>query len=144
MQHVAILNKKLKLLPKVLSGEKSIESRWYVARYAPWNRIGTGDVVYFKNSGEPITAKVHVKKVLQFSNLNKSKILEILDKYGTKIGFEKKDHLAWANKMQKKNYCILIFLENPQKIEPFRINKKGFGNACAWMCAQDIEQIMLK
>lgn len=66
MDHVAIMRKSWGLLPKILSGEKTIESRWYMARYAPWNRIEKGDIVYFKNSGEPVTVKAEVSKVMQF------------------------------------------------------------------------------
>jgi len=39
MDHVAILSKKYELLDKIISGEKTIESRWYVNRIAPWNKM---------------------------------------------------------------------------------------------------------
>lgn len=52
MHHVAIMKPSWKLIPKILSGEKTIESRWYQTRRAPWNGIAAGDVVYFKDSGE--------------------------------------------------------------------------------------------
>jgi hypothetical protein len=44
---------------------------------------------------------------------------------------------------EKKNYCILIFLKEVKSISPFDINKAGFGNASAWLCVEDIENIKI-
>ena len=38
MEHLAIMKKSWKLLPKILKGEKKIEARWYVSRVCPWNK----------------------------------------------------------------------------------------------------------
>ncbi|MCT4575555.1 MAG: hypothetical protein N4A43_04835 [Alphaproteobacteria bacterium] len=149
MHHIAIMNKKWKLIDKILSGEKKIESRWYVNKIAPWGRIDNGDVIYFKDSGCPITAKAEVEKVLYFArentdlfaNIQEYNANLILQKYGKGIciqeieGFDK-----YAN---SKNYCILIFLKNPKRIEPFNIDKTGFGSACAWLCVENVERIKL-
>lgn len=54
------------LIPKILAGEKTVESRWYLARRAPWDGIAAGDAVFFKDSGRPVTARARVAKVLQF------------------------------------------------------------------------------
>tara|TARA_Y100000310_G_C20701281_1_gene830130 strand:+ start:4881 stop:5297 length:417 start_codon:yes stop_codon:yes gene_type:complete len=138
MDHVAIMNKKWKLLPKILSGEKKIESRWYVSRFAPWNRIVKGDVVYFKDAGCLVTLKAKVGKVLQFENCNSE---EIISKYGKDIAFvDPKKAFDWV---KGKKYCILIFLENVSEVEPFDIDKTGFGNACAWLCVGDIARVKL-
>lgn len=51
MHHIAIMNGPWNLIPKILSGEKTIESRWYRTRRAPWGGIRAGDTVYFKDSG---------------------------------------------------------------------------------------------
>jgi hypothetical protein len=148
MHHVAILRKSnLKngddLLGDILKGTKTIESRWYVNRIAPWNRIDQGDSVYFKESGCEATARAEVSKVIRFENLNFEKAREIIEKYGKQIAPNetKKEWREWARKNSKKRYCILIFLENVQKIEPFEIDKTGYGNACAWMVTEDIDSI---
>ncbi|MFH1065716.1 MAG: hypothetical protein V1734_04400, partial [Nanoarchaeota archaeon] len=86
MDHLAILNKRLNLLQKIIYGEKTIESRWYVNKKAPYGVIKKGDVVYFKDSGEPVSVKVFVSSVLQFDNLDDDKILQILREYGKQIG----------------------------------------------------------
>ncbi len=147
------MNKQKGLISKVLSGEKSIETRWYVHKIAPWDKITAGDVVYFKESGGLVTAKASVKKVLQFElenlSLKKDKVLsigELVKKYSQQISFSSSDEevIDWI-KRKKKRYCILVFLENPKAIsKPFAINKQGFGNSCAWMCVGDIERVKIK
>ncbi len=137
MEHLAILNKKLNLLQKIISGEKTIESRWYVNRKAPYGCIKKGDVVYFKNSGEPVTVKASVSDVLQFDNLNDAKILQILKEYGKWIGIDE----SHASSFKGKRDCILVFLENVKPVEPFDINKKGYGMMSAWISVDNIEKI---
>ncbi len=139
MDHVAIMRGRWRLIEKILAREKTIESRWYKARFAPWGRIKPGDVVYFKNSGEKVTAKAVVSKVLEFDNLDPPKIRKIVAKYGKAIGLRNKSIAEWA---KSKKYCILVFLKNPRRLEkPFAINKSGFGTAAAWLCVEKIEKI---
>jgi len=138
MQHIAILKKSWKLIDKILSGEKKIESRWYKNKSAPWNKIKAGETVYFKESGSPVTIKTEVEKVLQFSNLTPNKVKELLNKYGENIGIKAND---FYEQLKDKNYCLLIFLKNSKKIKPFQINKTGFGLMSAWICVNNIEQI---
>jgi ASC-1-like (ASCH) protein len=140
MDHVAIMNKKWKLIDKILSGDKTIESRWYKNKIAPWDKIKEGDVVYFKDTGEPITAKAKVSKVLQFKELDTQKIKELISTYGKDIGLGSWSSTAWYN---NKNYCILIFLKDPEKVYSFNINKKGFGNAAAWLCVNNISRVLV-
>ena len=131
MDHVAIMKKSWGLLPKILTGEKTVESRWYKNKSAPWGKIMAGDAVYFKNSGEDVTAWAKVTKVLQFDDLNQKKVREILEKYGEEDGI--KDIDAFYNLFKDKKYCLLVFLENPKKIKPFKIDKTGYGAMAAWM-----------
>lgn len=137
MEHLAILNRKLKLLPKILNGEKTIESRWYKFRKDPYKRILPNETIYFKNSGEPVTVKARVKDILFFDNLENAQIKNILEKYGKQIGVD----ISYADKLQGKIYCTLIFLRNVEEIEPFNIDKKGYGNMAAWITVESIEQI---
>lgn len=139
MHHIAIMKKSWNLIPKILSGEKTIESRWYKNKSAPWDKIKIGDIIYFKNSGEKIIAKAEVSKIIQFENLDKSKIKEIIEKYGQAICLQDTNYQEWAD---TKKYCILIFLKNPQKIDkPFLINKTGFGIGSAWLCVENINKL---
>ncbi len=137
--HVAILNDK-KLLEMILSGEKSIESRWYVNRVAPWNMLAKGDVVYFKLPGRSVTAKATVDDVMQFEKLDMKQAYRIIEKYGREIGLSKQDS-KW---FKGKNYCILAFLKDPEAVKPFNINKQGYGISSAWMYVKDINKVKEK
>ncbi len=137
MEHIAFLDKKRKLLAKIISGEKRIESRWYVTRRAPYGLIAPGDTVYFKDAGDPVSAKAIVERVLFFDNLDMAKVRGIVDTHGSAICFssETRRDLSWA---AGKRYCVLIFLRDAQRIEPFHIDKTGFGNMAAWISVPSV------
>ncbi len=126
MHHVAIMKKSWNLIPKIVSGKKTIESRWYRTRRAPWDGAKAGDTVFFKNAGEPITAKARISKVLQFELKRDADAIEIVHRYGKKICLRNTDPVTWE-KMPR--YCILLFLEYSQEVKPFQIIKKGFWHS---------------
>ena len=141
MEHLAIMKKSWGLTEKILRGEKTIESRWYKNKYSPFDKIKIGDIVYFKDSGEPVKMKAEVSDVKQFSNLSPEKIHNILKEYGDRDGIEKQKISKFFELFKDKKYCILIFLKNPIAIKPFRINKKGYGSMSAWICFNKIDDI---
>ncbi len=137
MDHLAILSKDRKLLSKILSGEKTVESRWYKFRRTPYRNISAGDSIFFKESGCPVTAKAKVSRALFFDNLNLAKIVEILTKYGDAICVP----VSYAERHVGKNFCTLVWLEDARSIEPFDVDKKGFGMMSAWITVEDIGSI---
>jgi len=121
MDHVAIMSKRFgDLIPKILSGEKKVESRWSKNKIVPWNRVKRGDRIYFKDSGGLVIATAEVEKVRQFEKKDFDKARKL---------FSVPD--AW---IKNKNYCVLMWLKNPKKVKPFKIDKSGFGSAAAWLC----------
>lgn len=46
MEHLVIL--KQKYFEMVLSGEKTIESRWSMNKCAPYGKVGVGDTIWLK------------------------------------------------------------------------------------------------
>src|SRR3989338_3236708 len=139
MDHVAIMKKSWGLTQKILSGQKKIESRWYKSKCAPWEKIGKDDVVYFKDSGEPVSIKAEVEKVVSFSDFTPEKVGQILDEYGKDDGIEKNKIKEFFELFKNKNYCLLIFLRKPAKIEPFEIDKTGFVMMSAWLSVGNID-----
>lgn len=128
------------LIPKIISGQKTIESRWYKTRRVPWNKIKAGDTVFFKNSGEKVIVKAKVEKVLEFEIATIDNAKEIIKRYGRKICLVENDPKKW-NGMPK--YCVLIFLLSPHVLKnPFLINKKGFGMSSAWITVKNIKEII--
>ncbi|MEK7542940.1 MAG: hypothetical protein AAB503_01370 [Patescibacteria group bacterium] len=141
MEHLAIMKKSWGLTGKILNGRKKIESRWYSVKCKPWDRIREGETVYFKDSGEPVRIKAEVSKIMQFANLTKGKVKEILDEYSKDDGIEQEKIPEFFERFKDKKYCMLIFLKNPQEIKPFNINKTGFGAMSAWITIDDISKI---
>lgn len=142
MEHVAIMDKKFGFIPKILDGQKSIESRWYMHKSCPWDQIHNGDMIYFKNSGEAVCAKAVVSKVMQFTDLKPEKIDNLLQRFGHSIGLTSNQIPTFEARICKKKYAILIFLEKPEKISTFNINKTGFGAMSAWISIEDINRII--
>ena len=138
MDHVAILHKKLHLLSKILNGEKTIESRWYKTKKKPFNSISEGDTIYFKESEEPLTIKATVKRVIQFENLTEQKIYDLMHTYEKELSINAEEYYSL---IKNKKYGLLIYLDNVTKINPFQIDKKGFGMQAAWISVANIEQI---
>lgn len=142
MDHLAIMNPKRKLIPKILSGEKTIESRRYMMKVAPRNKIQSGDTVYFKDAGKEVTASAIVANVLQFENYSDEELHDILNNYADKISFHSPLDEVYQRAKPKK-YCILIFLKHPKKINSFVIDKTWYGNACAWISLPNIDTIRI-
>ncbi len=139
MQHLAIMKKSSGFLEKIISREKTVESRWYFTRRAPWDKVFPGEIVFFKNSGDFVTTRTKVKKVLQFDNLTHKQIREVLSKFGKELGIE--DDEEFFQIVKDKKYCILIFLDDVEQIKPFSIDKTGFGMMSAWICSDNIDLI---
>lgn len=142
MDHVAIMNKKLGLIDHILSGQKTIETRWYKNKIAPYNKIKAGDTVYFKDSGSLVRASAVVAKVEQFVLQTIADSQKIIDLYGSSGLIDNLDNDAshWA---VGKKYAILIWLKNVQKLTPFNINKEGFGSGAAWITVNNIDTIRM-
>lgn len=128
------------LIPKILSSEKTIESRWYKHKVKPWNAIVAGDRIYFKNSGEPVTATARVSRVQQFELTSMEDVKEIVRKYGKKICLAESDPTTWG---ALPRYVILIHVSDPKSVKPFSISKKGYGSAAAWMVMRNIKDVKL-
>jgi len=138
MDHIAVLKKGW--LEKILLGEKTIESRWYKNNKTPYKRITCGDIIYFKETGKPITVKAITKKALFFDKLDRDKTKKIIKKYGKDICISQ----SFSREVLGKRYCTLIFLENVQPIDqPFKINKKGYGLMSSWISVDNIDKIRL-
>lgn len=142
MEHIAILAPHQHVLEKIISGEKNIETRWYKNRIAPWGNIFIDDPIFFKNAGKPVTAKATVKKVIQLEITNPNTTLEYISQFKNHLGFSES---AWesSNWLTNKRYGILVWIDNISTITPFRINKKGFGSACAWLTVPHIKPLIV-
>lgn len=128
MQHIAIL--KQPFFDMVLSGEKTIESRWSMVKVAPYKKVSVGDKILLKETGKDVTATANVKKV-QFYELTPEIIEDIRIKYGKQIGTDKFED--WKSTLQKK-YCTLIWLDEVTPVEPIKVKR---SNGAGWIVLKD-------
>lgn len=128
MQHIAIL--KQPFFDMVLSGEKTIESRWSMVKVAPYKKVSVGDKILLKETGKDVTATANVKKV-QFYELTPEIVEDIRIKYGKLIGTDKFED--WKSTLQKK-YCTLIWLDEVTPVEPIKVKR---SNGAGWIVLKD-------
>jgi hypothetical protein len=126
------------LIPKILSGEKTIESRWYRTRRVPWDGIAAGDTIFFKNSGGPVIAAATVTNVRQFTITDLAAAEDITSAFGNAICLP--HPRTWP---VLPRYCILVNLADARPTTPFDIDKRGFGGPAAWLTVDDIDDIAL-
>lgn len=143
MHHLAIMQKETGFLSKIASGSKTIESRWYLHRRAPWNKIKAGDIIYFKNTGELVSVQAEVERVEQYTCFVSEEKEFIVRKNAAGLGLEKNQIEAFIQKVQNKKYAILIHVTKVKPTDPFNINKAGFGTQSAWITVESIDKIKL-
>lgn len=107
---------------KILSGEKTIESRFARGKIAPYGVISAGDLVYIKPSGEDIVGQFKVKKVIFYDGLEDGDVEEIKNKYEKNLAV---DEGYWKGK-EKCKFCSLIFIGESTKFitSPIKLKKK--------------------
>lgn len=128
MKHLAIF--KQPFYDMVLSGEKTIESRWSMNKIAPYNKVNIGDEILLKLTGQLVTATAKVKDV-KYYELTPEIAEDIRLKYGREIGIDKFEN--WDETRQKK-YLTLIWLEDVTTIKPLRVPR---SNGAGWVVQKD-------
>ncbi len=141
MDHVAIMKKEWNLTQKIANGTKTVESRWYKFKTAPWNKIKTNDLIYFKDSGSPVYIKATVTNVEQYEIENNQHALNIMNKYAlADLGTSALPE-SIKNYIADKKYAIFVHFAKVARVSPFDIDKKGFGMQCAWIVVNSVENI---
>jgi len=138
MHHVAILEKKY--FNKIISGEKTIESRWTYYPKEPYKQVNIGETIYLKESGKKVAHKAKVADTLFKEGLTPRKIKALLKKYHKNIGVE----MSYFKNVKKKRYCSLVFLKDIKQIPQFNIDRKGFNPRAAWITVKNINKIKKK
>ncbi len=122
--HLVILKKPY--LDAILSGQKTVESRFTKTRRPFFGRVGKGDEIFFKVSSGPVCATATIASVKSFENLTPQKIADTKDEYNHLIcGSEE----YWDSRADCK-YGVLVWLKGVCATEPVRIDKKDWR---AWM-----------
>jgi hypothetical protein len=132
------------LTPRILSGEKSIESRWYMTTRPPWGKVKAGDTIYFKDSGKPVELVSKVSRVKLIPNLSPSRVRSLLNRYAAEDGIKRDEIPKFYRQFKGKRNCMLVFLKGPRRVRPFLIDKSGFGTMSAWISVNNINRIRIK
>jgi len=143
MQHIAIMKKEWRLIEKILSGEKILETRWYKNKYAPWDKIKNGEMIYFKDSGKGVSVKAIIKRVQQYEIRDEKQRNDIIEKVWKDDLGERGDKNILENYSKGKRYCIVIYFYKAEEVKSFNINKKGFGNMASWICLHNINKVKI-
>lgn len=118
--HIAILSHK-SVLDKILSGEKTIESRFSRVKSLPFGVVVPGDTLYFKLSGGMVMARARVAALEEYDNLTPRQIEDLARKYERELAISP-DFLV--RKLESK-FASLIFLEQVEPCEPWTYKQDG-------------------
>src|SRR4051812_44681106 len=118
--HIAILSHK-SVLDKILSGEKTIESRFSRVKSVPFGQIAAGDFVYFKLSGGPVMGYATIARVGEDDNLTPRQIDDLARRYHQELALSE-DFLV--RKMESK-FASLLFLQGVEASEPWNYKQEG-------------------
>ncbi len=105
----------------ILSGKKTIESRFSRGKNAPFGVISAGDLVYIKPSGKDIIGQFRVKKVIFFDGLDTDDLNDVEKRYGKELAVENK----YWEKVMSARFGTLIFIGDSSRFitSPVRVKK---------------------
>lgn len=115
--HLAVFTEPF--LSLILSGKKTMESRFSINNVVPYRRVLPNDIVLIKKSGSAVVGFFIVKDVMYFSNLNKMKIDFVQNKYGSQLAWD----IEFLSNKSYSKYLSLISFELVVKINPIETNK---------------------
>ena len=115
--HLAVFSEPF--LSLVLSGEKTIESRFSRNRCAPYGEIGDGDIILLKELAGPIRGVSLARRVWSY-DLSSEPIGRVRDRFGDDICA---DGAFWASRADAL-YATLIELDVTAPLDAVRCDKK--------------------
>lgn len=106
-------------LSMVLSGEKTIESRFSRNRCAPYGEVDDGDIILLKEVSGPICGLVLARRIWCY-DLETEPIERIRHRFGADI---RANEEFWSSRVDAL-YATLIELEAPASIAPVNCDKR--------------------
>ncbi|TSC86378.1 MAG: hypothetical protein G01um10147_901 [Microgenomates group bacterium Gr01-1014_7] len=106
----------------ILTGAKTIESRFSKAKIAPFGRINRGDLVYIKPAGKDIIGQFRVNKVIFFDGLDLSDLSNLRNLYESEIAMGEE---YWKEKDDSRVGTLIFIGESSRFLTaPLKIPKK--------------------
>lgn len=137
MDHIVYLDYKAKELDNLISGQKTMIIRGAMGRKMPHGRIEPNDTLYFmqNNGSGMVIAKANAHAIFCSGQLTKEESKELVDSFADKLML----NTDLRRRFRGKRYLTLITLSDFKTIEPFCINREGFGNVDDWLPVGNIE-----
>jgi hypothetical protein len=107
-------------LDRLLDGTKTIESRFTRHRIAPFERVASGDVIFFKPAGGPITA-AGLAGPVQHLDLGITPLQKVAEQYGAAIA--PAETSFWADRAAAR-YATLVTMVGVIQTQPVPIQKR--------------------
>lgn len=130
-------------LDYIIHGIKTIESRWTKTRKTPYKMAKAGDTIYFQQAGKKVSLRAGIVKVDCFDRKTDEELfLTCFNEQWQNIGFTTcKEATAFLDDCKDIRYVTFVYLGKPEHIEPFSVNKTGYGVRAAWITIDDINKI---
>ena len=122
--HLVILKKPY--IDAILTGRKTVESRFYQTKHKWLSQVGTGDKLFLKVTSGPVMATATIADVNRFDNLNTRLIAALKKQYNQQI---LGDDQYWQEKIRSQ-FGILVWLKDVRPITPRLIIKADWR---AWV-----------
>jgi ASCH domain len=106
-------------LDKILSGEKTIESRFSRSRSVPFEKVHRGDIILLKETAKPIRAIAIVTSVRCYGPLGPGEAGHLMEVYQTELRLED----DFKRTKQNSLYATLITLSDVLPINPIQVKK---------------------
>lgn len=120
--HIALIGREYAI--PLLSGIKTVESRFMKTRRAPFGAVHPGDQIYFKISGGPLIGAWRASWVREFTDLSPARITAIVRLYNRHIGAPDG---YWNDRLDAR-YGVLIGLAARVELPTRVFFERQFGN----------------
>lgn len=139
MDHIVYVDTKARELEKLLTGEKTMIVRGAAGRKLPYNRVHPSDRLYFiQNNGDGLVRACGiVKDVFNSEKLTENESASLIEANQGKLMLIPEQTKRWAG----KRYLVLIEVQDVQPLEPFGIDRSGYGNMDDWLPVEVIEKV---
>jgi len=139
MDHVVYVDARAGELEKMLAGIKIMLVRGAAGRKLPHGRVQPGDRLFFiQNNGEGrVRASSVVTMVFQSPKLSPAESCQIIFANQDSLQLTPQEVQRWAG----KRYLVLIGVDKIRRLNPFEIDRRGFGNMDDWLPVEDINRI---
>lgn len=108
-KHLAIFTPQT--VKDIFSGKKKIDGRFSKIKIAPYGKVGAGDIVLMKVSGEEIVGQFRVDRVIYFDHPQKEEAEALIKKYAKDLAMPESFWLAH----ESIKFITLIFIKEVTK-----------------------------